>query len=52
MTIYRLSKSSLSDLEKEAVLRIIDREYLGMGSEVSLFEKDLSNYFGRPAICC
>ena len=22
-----------------------------MGSEVSLFEKDLSNYFGRPAIC-
>ena len=30
---------------------VMDREYLGMGVEVDLFEKKLSTFFGRPSIC-
>ena len=33
-TIIRLSKCYLSDAEKQAVLGVLDREYLGMGDEV------------------
>jgi len=49
--MIRLSKSSISDAEKKAVTAVLDREYLGMGTEVQLFEKMLSEYFGRPAVC-
>ncbi len=40
----RLSKSSISKAEKEAVLRVLDKEYLGMGEEVKLFEEKIKNY--------
>jgi len=47
----RLSKSCLSDAEKQAVMEVLDREYLGMGAEVQLFEQKLTEFFGRPAVC-
>ena len=47
----RLSKSSLSELEKQAVKDVLDREFLGMGREVQSFEQALSQFFGRPALC-
>jgi len=49
--LIRLSKSCLSAMEKQAVLGVLDREFLGMGSEVQLFEEALTEFFGRPAVC-
>lgn len=49
--MIRLSKSVVSSREKEAVLNVLDREYLGMGEEVRLFEEALTRFFGRPAVC-
>ena len=49
--MIRLSKSSISEAEKQAVIRVLDKEYLGMGAEVQMFEKMLSEYFGRTAVC-
>ena len=40
----RLSKSSISQKEKDAVSKILDLEYLGMGQEVELFEQDIKKY--------
>jgi dTDP-4-amino-4,6-dideoxygalactose transaminase len=50
-SLIRLSKSSLSELEKKAVMGVLDREFLGMGAEVIAFEAALTEYFGRPAVC-
>ena len=30
---------------------VLDREFLGMGVEVQQFEEELTNFFGRPAVC-
>jgi len=49
--LIRLSKSCLSPLEKQAVMGVLDREYLGMGAEVEQFEHALSAFFGRRAVC-
>jgi len=49
--LIRLSKSCLSDVEKQAVMGVLDREFLGMGSEVQQFEEMLTEFFGRPAVC-
>jgi len=49
--IIRLSKSCLKDGEKQAVMRILNKEFLGMGEEVQIFEQRLSEFFGRPAVC-
>lgn len=49
--LIRLSKSCLGDAEKQAVMGVLDREYLGMGFEVQQFEQALTEFFGRPAIC-
>ena len=49
--MIRLSKSYIGDEEKKAVLGVLDREFLGMGSEVNQFEKILSEYFGRDCTC-
>lgn len=38
-------------MEKRAVMEVLDREYLGMGSTVQKFEEELGEYFGRPAVC-
>lgn len=43
----RLSKTSLSNQEKKAVLRVLNKEFLGMGEEVGKFEKELTLYFKR-----
>lgn len=40
----RLSKSSLSQHEKNAVMNVLDKEILGMGDDVNLFEQDLQTY--------
>lgn len=40
----RLSKCSVGIEEKEAVCRVLDNEYLGMGREVQLFEQELKEY--------
>ncbi len=49
--MIRLSKSKIGDEEKSAVINVLDKEYLGMGEEVGLFEKDLSKLFLRDTIC-
>ena len=49
--IIRLSKSCVGEAEKLAVQGVFDREYLGMGVEVQEFEKALSKFFVRPAVC-
>jgi len=40
----RLSKSSISQAEKDAVFKVLDKEYLGMGEEVKLFEEKIKDY--------
>jgi dTDP-4-amino-4,6-dideoxygalactose transaminase len=40
----RLSKSSISQEEKDAVLKVLDKEFLGMGEEVMLFENEIKEY--------
>ncbi len=50
-TTIRLSKSCIGDAEKSAVLRVLEHEFLGMGTEVQNFESELTNFFGRPAVC-
>jgi dTDP-4-amino-4,6-dideoxygalactose transaminase len=47
----RLSKSCLSPAEKQAVMGVLDREYLGMGDDVRQFESALSSVLGRPTAC-
>ena len=49
--LIRLSKSCIDEKEKEAVLRVLDKEFLGMGNEVNTFEKSLEKYFGRDVVC-
>ena len=49
--VIRLSKSCLGESEKQAVLGVLESEYLGMGKEVQYFEEELTKFFGRPALC-
>ena len=49
--MIKLSKSSIGEAEKLAVMGVLDREFLGMGAEVEEFEKELTKFFGRPAVC-
>ncbi len=42
----KLSKSSIDFREENAVKRVLKREYLGMGTEVRLFEKELEKFIG------
>ena len=49
--MIKLSKSILSQDEKRAIIEVIDSEYLGMGKQVLLFEKKLTKFFNRPAVC-
>jgi len=49
--VIRLSKSCISNKEKDAVAGVLDREYLGMGEEVEQFENALTKYLGRTAVC-
>ena len=36
---------------KEQVLKVLNKEYLGMGQEVDIFEKNLSSFFKRKTLC-
>ncbi|MGK2226382.1 DegT/DnrJ/EryC1/StrS family aminotransferase [Devosia sp.] len=49
----RLSRSVLGDEEKNAVMRVLDKGFLGMGSEVQAFEQELATFIGtdRPVHC-
>jgi dTDP-4-amino-4,6-dideoxygalactose transaminase len=49
----RLSKSSISQKEKDAVLKVLDSEFLGMGEEVKLFENKIKGYLGttKDVVC-
>ena len=49
----RLSKSSISQKEKDAVLKVLDVEFLGMGGEVKLFEEKIKNYLetDKEVVC-
>ena len=49
--MIRLSKSKIGKEEISAVVKVLENEYLGMGEEVGIFEKDLSNFFLRETIC-
>ncbi len=49
--MIRLSKSCIGVTEKNRVLGVLDREYLGMGDEVKEFEDNLSGFFGRRVAC-
>ena len=49
--LIRLSKSCLSQKEKTAVMNALDIGYLGMGTMVDLFEKNLTKYLGRQTVC-
>lgn len=49
--LIRLSKSCIGEAEKQAVMGVLNREFLGMGTEVQQFEQALSEFFGRPTVC-
>lgn len=49
--MIRLSKSCLGREEQQAVVRVLEKEFLGMGDEVQKFEHELTQFFGRPAVC-
>ncbi|MGF1779091.1 DegT/DnrJ/EryC1/StrS family aminotransferase [Vibrio nomapromontoriensis] len=44
MNKIRLSKSSMSSLEKTAVVDVLDKEYLGMGAETQKFEMEVASF--------
>ena len=47
----RLPKSVIGKAEKDAVLSVLDHEFLGMGEEVKKFEDNLASFLGRPVVC-
>lgn len=51
LKLIRLSKSCLGPAEKQAVMDVLDRGFLGMGADVQKFEKALSAFFGRSVVC-
>ncbi len=53
MNKIRLSKSSIGESEREAVLKVLDHEFLGMGSEVQNFENEIKEYIGtdKEVVC-
>lgn len=51
MNKLRLSKSVVGKEEINAVVKVLENEYLGMGDQVKEFEENLSNYLNSNAIC-
>jgi len=49
--MIKLSKSCIDSKEKEAVLRVLNDEYLGMGDSVKKFEEKLSLYLSNNVSC-
>ena len=53
MKKIRLSKSSISSFEKQAVLDVLDKEYLGMGEDVMKFENAIKKYLDtKMSVVC
>ena len=50
--IIRLSKSDISQHEVNMVSQVLNNEYLGMGSDVIKFEKQLSEIFQDAEVVC
>ena len=52
-TKIRLSKSSISQKEKRAVLKVLDKEFLGMGKDVRIFEEKIKDYIktDKEVVC-
>lgn len=53
MSNVRLSRSVVGEEEKMALARVIDAGFLGMGTEVKLFEEELQEFIGgdKEVIC-
>lgn len=53
MNKIRLSKSTIGQEEKDAVISVLDKEYLGMGEEVKIFEENIKSYLqtSKEVIC-
>lgn len=53
MNKIRLSKSTIGQEEKEAVISVLEKEYLGMGEEVRIFEENIKDYLqtSKEVIC-
>lgn len=53
MEKIRLSKSTLGEEEKEAVLQVLAHEFLGMGAEVQQFENQIRNFLktDKEVVC-
>ncbi len=49
--MLRLSKSVIGIEEINAVTKVLEKEYLGMGDNVREFEELLTLYFNRPSVC-
>ena len=49
----RLSKSAIGKEEKAAVSEVLEKEYLGMGEEVRLFEEEIKDYLqtDKEVVC-
>ena len=52
MRKIRLSKSVVGELEKEALAKVINESYLGMGHFVQEFENKLKEYLGTKYVIC
>lgn len=48
MSLIRLSRASVGQEEKDAVGRVLDLGYLGMGAEVQALETELQAALGTP----
>ena len=49
--IIRLSKSSISNSDINDVVKVLKKEYLGIGDEVVKFEHLLKKFFKRDVVC-
>jgi len=49
--MLRLSKSVVGKEEIDAVAKVLQKEYLGMGENVKEFEDLLTDYFDTPSVC-
>jgi dTDP-4-amino-4,6-dideoxygalactose transaminase len=50
--VVRLSKASLGDQEKAAVIAVLSQGYLGMGADVKAFEEALQGYLQADHVMC
>ena len=49
--MIRLSKSVIGNEEIKAVTKVLQEEFLGMGTETQKFENELSSFFNRETVC-